>query len=93
MIVSALIDLVYRVLDFLLFFDIPDLPDSVVTIANSVTEYINQGIRIIQAFTGSTAMGVIALLLQLVLLAHGLYMGWTMIYFVLRHIPILNVGK
>lgn len=93
MIVTALINLIYNVLDFLFFFSVPSLPDSVVQIVNAACEYMNQGIRIIQAFTGSTALGVIALLVQLVLLAHTIYFGWMIIKFILSHIPFLNVGK
>ena len=93
MIVSALILLIYNVLDFLFFFSMPNLPDSIVMIADNACEYVNQGIRIIHAFTGSAALGVIALLIQLVLFSHTIYFGWTMIRFVLSHIPIINIGK
>lgn len=91
MIVTALLNLIYTVLSALMVFNLPSLPDSVVTVANSVVEYVSQGIRIIQAFTGNTAIAVLAVLLQLVLLVHTAYFLFTIIRFVITKIPMLNI--
>lgn len=91
MIISALLNLIYNVFSFLFIFELPQIPDSIMNIANSVIEYINQGIRIIQAFTGSTALGVLAVLLQLVLFIHTAYLTYTLIRFILKKIPMLNI--
>ena len=50
MIISALLNLVYSVLSVLLVFNLPELPASVVTIANNVTGYMVTGVSILASF-------------------------------------------
>lgn len=91
MIINALADLIHKLLDVLLVFNLPSLPDSVVTVANQAFSYILEGIKIIGAFTGNYALGVLAVLLQLILLMHTVFITWTLVRFIIKKIPMLNV--
>lgn len=93
MLISALLNLIYNVLSLLLVFDLPELPDSVVTIANSVIEYVSTGISILASFVGSTCMGVIALLLTLVVAMNAAYFLYSLVFWIIRKIPMLNVRQ
>ena len=91
--ISALLNLVYAVLSVLLVFNLPSLPDSVVTVANSVIGYITTGIDILRVFVGDTCMGIIALLFGLVLAMNVAYMLYSLVFWVIRKIPMFNVRE
>lgn len=91
MIITALGDLVYNLLNLLLVFELPVLPESLVSIADSGIGYLVTGASLLRSFLGSTALGVIALLIQLLLLMHAAYMLFTFVQFILKKIPVLNV--
>ena len=91
MIINALGQLIYWLLNILLIFNLPQLPDTITTILNQVVSYITIGLQIITSFIGTTAVGVLALLLGLFLSMHAAYMLYSLIAFVLRKIPLLGV--
>lgn len=91
MIITALANLIHALLNVLLVFNLPQLPTSVVSVANQAVEYMNTGIQIIGAFTGSTTLGVLAVLVNLFLLAHTAYMLYSFVRFILRKIPMLGI--
>ena len=93
MIISGLLNLIYTVLSALLVFELPNMPDSIMTILTQITGYFQTGIQIIASFIGSTAMGVIALLFQLVIFLNAAYFLWSLVFWVIRKIPMLNVRE
>ena len=93
MIISGLLNLIYTVLSVLLVFALPNMPDSIITILTQITGYFQTGIQIIASFVGSTAMGVIALLFQLVIFLNAAYFLWSFVLWVIRKIPMLNVRE
>lgn len=93
MIISGLLALVYNLLSLLLVFDLPDLPDTVTTIGSQVTSYMVTGISVIRSFVGDTCMGVIALLFNLVILLNAAYLLYSLVFWVIRKIPVLNVRE
>lgn len=93
MIISGLLNLIYTVLSVLLVFELPNMPDSIITILTQITGYFQTGIQIIALFVGSTAMGVIALLFQLVIFLNAAYFLWSFVFWVIRKIPMLNVRE
>lgn len=93
MIISGLLNLIYSVLSFLLVFELPNMPDTILTILNQITGYFQTGIQVISAFIGPTAIGVIALLIQLVIFLNAAYFLWSLVFWVIRKIPILNVRE
>lgn len=93
MIIKTLLNLIYTVLSKLLIFELPALPDSILSIMYQVLHYVYTGICVLGSFLGSTCMGVLALLLQLVIVMHSAYMTYTLVFWVLRKIPMLNVRE
>lgn len=93
MLISALLTLVYGVLSVLLVFNLPQLPDSVVTVANSLTGYITTGFAVLRAVVGDTCMGVLGVLFNLVILMNAAYMLYSLVMWVLRKIPMLGLKE
>lgn len=91
MIINALGQLIYWLLNVLLIFNLPQLPDTISTILAQVSSYITIGLQVITSFIGTTAVGVLALLLGLFLSMHAAYMLYSLVAFVLRKIPLLGV--
>lgn len=93
MIVKALLDLLYMILDALLIFNLPDLPDTVYSVIETIVEAIMTGWSILVCFCGSTAAGVIVLLFRLVIYMHGVYFLWSFVFWILRKIPLFSVKE
>ena len=93
MIISALLTLIYNVLSVLLVFNLPELPSSVTTVASEVVDYIGTGISVMASFVGSTCMGVIALLCQLVIGLNAAYLLYSVVFWVIRKVPVLNIKE
>lgn len=93
MIIQALCTLVLNVLNTLFVFELPPFPDTITNIFSSVTEYLVMGRDMIQAFIGSTAMGVIGVCLLLVIAANGIYFTYSVVMFILKKIPFLGVEE
>lgn len=68
-------------------------PSGALAILNQITGYFQTGIQVISAFIGSTAIGVIALLIQLVIFLNAAYFLWSFVFWVIRKIPMLNVRE
>lgn len=93
MIITALIELILNVLGALLIFDLPQLPESVTSVIDSMSEYLVTGIGLFRAFVGDGCMTLIATLFGLVVLANAAYFLYTFVFFVIRKIPMLNVKE
>lgn len=93
MIISLLLQLIYGLLSLLLVFNLPQLPDSFVTILGTVKDYLVGGIGLIRAMVGDTAMGVIAVCLQLVIFLNAAYFLYSFVMWVLKKIPMLNIRE
>ena len=93
MIVSALLNLVYNILSVLLIFNLPALPATISTILDQISGYLVTGVTLIAAFVGSSSMGVMALLLELVILMNAAYLLYSFVMWVLRKIPMLNIRE
>lgn len=93
MIITALLNLIYAILSALLVFNLPELPATVTQLLEQITGYLVNGVSLIRVFIGSTAMGVLALLFQLVLFVNAAYFLWSFVFWVIRKIPMLNVKE
>ena len=93
MIIEALITVIYNVLSVLLVFNLPDMPDSIVTVMTQVGGFFEPGIAVLGAFLGDTAMSVLALLFNLVLAFNAAYALYSLVFWVIRKIPMLNVKE
>lgn len=93
MIIEALITVIYNVLSVLLVFNLPDMPDSIETVMTQVGGYFETGIAVLGAFLGDTAMSVLALLFNLVLAFNAAYALYSLVFWVIRKIPMLSVKE
>lgn len=93
MIIMGLLNLIYSLLSVLLVFELPAFPDSVMTVANSVTGYVQTGVSVLACFVGSTGMGIVALLLSLLLAMNAAYLLYSIVFWVIRKIPMLGVKE
>ena len=93
MIITALLNLIYTVLSVLLVFELPQLPQTVTSLLSQITTYVGTGVSIIGIFIGSTALGILAVLLQLVIYMNAAYFLWSFVFWVIRNIPMLGVKE
>lgn len=93
MIITVLLNLIYGLLSLLLVFNLPVLPETITTLVNSILGYIPTGVGILGVFFGNTCMGVLALLLRLVIGMNAAYMTYSLVFWVIRKIPMLNVKE
>lgn len=93
MIITVLLNLIYSLLSLLLVFNLPVLPETITTLVNSILGYIPTGVGILGVFFGNTCMGVLALLLRLVIGMNAAYMTYSLVFWVIRKIPMLNVKE
>lgn len=93
MIIKALLDLIYNILSLLFVFDLPNLPDSVTSVATSISSYITTGISVIRAFVGSSCMSLLGVLLGLIIALNVAYFLYSFVFWVIRKIPMLNVRE
>lgn len=93
MIISLLLQLIYGLLSLLLVFNLPVLPETITTLVDSILGYIPTGVGILGVFFGHTCMGVLALLLKLVIGMNAAYMTYSLVFWVIRKIPMLNVKE
>lgn len=93
MIVTSLIDLIYWLLSLLLVFNLPQLPDSFVILLGTIKDYLVGGVGLIRAMVGDTAMGVIAVCLQLVIFLNAAYFLYSFVMWVIKKIPMLGISE
>lgn len=93
MIITALATLFLGILDKLFVFSLPSIPE----VANNAITYavslVGDGIGILRALLGQTTLTGLAAMLGLVLAAHGIYLFWDVIQWIMRKIPMLGMGK
>lgn len=93
MIILSLLNVVYYLLDVLLVFKLPSYPDSVLSVITTVVDAFESGISILSTFIGPAAMGVIAVLFTLALAMNAAYALYSLVFWVLRKVPMLGVDE
>lgn len=93
MLIKLLISLILNLLYILLPVNLPALPESVFTIVNEVAANIGLGMSVLRAFVGNDVMTLLFVLFGLVILLEAFYFGWSLVWFVIRKIPMLNVKE
>ncbi len=91
MIITAALNVIYGLLSVLLVFNLPQLPESILTLATTATGYMVSGLGILHTFIGNTAMGVIALCFQLVIAFNVAYFLYSFVVWVLKKVPFLGI--
>jgi hypothetical protein len=92
-IITAALNVIYTVLSVLLVFQLPELPASVITVANTAVGYVTSGVNVIHLFIGNTAMGVLTLCFKLVILFNAAYFLYSVVMWVLRKVPFLGLKE
>lgn len=93
MIITALVNVIFALLSVLLVFDLPQLPDSFMTILGTIKDYLVGGVGLLRAMVGDTCMGVISVCFQLVIFLNAAYFLYSFVMWVLRKIPMLNIRE
>ena len=75
------------------YFDLPQLPDTITALVNQITGYMVTGAQLLHVFLGNTCMGVLALLFKLIIAMNAAYLIYSLVMWVLRKIPMLNVRE
>lgn len=94
MIIKLLLEMVKALLNLLTLplatiIHVPSIPDSVMTVLNAFVGYFTTGIDVIRVFIGSTALGVVATCLSLILIANAAYFTYSVVWWGLKKIPFL----
>lgn len=92
MIISLVANMIYALLNVLFVFELPQFPQGVVNVFNSVTSSIDTGLDVLHALLGSGCMSVLGICLQFVIYANLAYFTISVIFFVLKKIPFLGLG-
>ena len=69
------------------------MPDEVDSLGQQIIGYMGTGVQVLRAFIGDTAMSVIATLLGLVLAMNAAYLVYSIVFWVLRKVPVLNIKE
>lgn len=89
MIVNALIDMLYGLIDWLTSgLNIPALPDEVMQVAASVTEYLVMGLKFIANYTH---LDYLLVLFGIVAAVDAGMLVYKFVMWVLRKIPMLGI--
>lgn len=89
MIIELLLDVIYTVLDFLLFFEIPLLTDEVHGYINSFFAYLCDGASILANFT---PLPYLAAIFTIILAVDGGILIYKFVLWVLRKIPMAGIS-
>ncbi len=92
MIITAVANVVYGLLDVLFVFELPQFPEGIVNVFSSILTYLDTGIDVLHALLGNTTMSVLGTCLKFVILANACYFTISVIFFVLKKIPFLGLG-
>lgn len=84
-------DLAYKLIDRLWVNELPAIPDEVYDVFYTAVEYISTGFKVLAAFVGAGTMTYLMILLSLVLVMFGLYAAYSLIMFIIRKIPFVNI--
>lgn len=93
MIIDSLLELIYNLLNLLLVFEIPSFPEQFTTVFSSFAGYILSGLGILRAFLGPTAFSYLGILLGLIVAFNAAYIIYSLVFWVIRKIPVANVRE
>lgn len=88
MIIEALMNVIYTVLDTLMVFELPSLPEEVFGFMADATSYLTSGVGILANYVHFPYLVV---LFGTIALYDALLLGWRAIMWILRKIPFLGI--
>lgn len=93
MIITALLNLIANLLSAVLVFDLPKWPSQIDQVFQTVISWMVTGVEVFRAFVGSETLTVISVLLGLVLAMNAAYLVYSLVFWVLRKIPMLGIKE
>ncbi len=93
MIITGLLNLVYTVVNALLVFSLPSFPQSVVDAIATIRQHLVAGIGVLRAFLGDRCLTVLATLFGLILAMNAAYLLYSLVFWVIRKIPMFSVRE
>lgn len=93
MIITALLNLIANLLSAVLVFDLPKWPSEIDQVFHTVINWMVTGVEVLRAFLGQDALNVISVLLGLVLAMNAAYLVYSLVFWVLRKIPMLGIKE
>lgn len=93
MIVYNIANVVLALLNTLFVFNLPQIPDSVIALWNQIWVIFGDGLDMLHVLIGDIAFAVVGVLLQLIIFANVTYFTVSLVFFVLKKIPLLGVRE
>lgn len=93
MIITALLNLIANLLSAVLVFDLPKWPSQIDQVFQTVISWMVTGVEVLRAFLGQETLTVISVLLGLVLAMNAAYLVYSLVFWVLRKIPMLGIKE
>lgn len=93
MILTALANLLYTILNTIWVVELPSFPDVVSNAFQQAITYITWGFGFLRGLLGATTWDTIWVFLKLTIAAHVIYLGYDVVMWVLRKIPMLSISK
>lgn len=93
MIITALLNLIANLLSAVLVFDLPKWPSQIDQVFQTVISWMVTGVGVFRAFVGKETLTVISVLLGLVLAMNAAYLVYSLVFWVLRKIPMLGIKE
>lgn len=93
MIVYNIANVVLALLNTLFVFNLPQIPDSVIALWNQIWAIFGDGLDMLHVLIGDIAFAVVGVLLQLIIFANVTYFTVSLVFFVLKKIPLLGIRE
>lgn len=93
MIVYNIANVVLALLNTLFVFNLPQIPDSVIALWNQIWAIFGDGLDMLHVLIGDTAFAVVGVVLQLIIFANVTYFTVSLVFFVLKKIPLLGIRE
>lgn len=93
MIVNALLQVLYTLLDAIMIFDIPDLPPQISNGISYALTYITQGVGVLTSFIGPDAMAVLGVLFGLFVVLNVAFFAYSVAWWFIRKLPFLQIRE
>lgn len=93
MILKGIATLFYNLLNTIWIVELPEFPESISTAFDQAIQYIVWGFSFLRGLVGETAYNAIWIFFGLTVAAEALYIGYDMVMWVVKKIPMANIQK
>lgn len=93
MIITALLNLIASLLSVVLVFDLPQWPSQIDQLFQTVISWMVTGVEVFCVFVGQETLTIISVLLGLILAMNAAYLVYSLVFWVLRKIPMFGIKE